>query len=126
LFDIPPETLGRVSEADLVAAMLAEDREHGATAPRKRGRPPTLHKHLQITYTIEAYIGTGLTREAAIDRAAENWPLAPSTIEKIYKDNKLLEAESKAVRNYFGSDPDTPKDVDEAIRQFRESARRGE
>jgi hypothetical protein len=45
LFDIPPETLGRVSEADLVAAMLAEDREHGATAPRKRGRPPTLHKH---------------------------------------------------------------------------------
>jgi hypothetical protein len=30
------------------------------------------------------------------------------------------------VRNYFGSDPDTPKDVDEAIRQFRESARRGE
>jgi hypothetical protein len=110
----------------VVAAMLAEDREAGATAPRKRGRPPVPHQHLWITCTIEAYIGKGMTRKAALDRAAKNWHRARSTIEEIYKDNKLLKAESKAVRNYLGGDSDTPKDVDEAIRRFRESERRGE
>jgi integrase len=114
----------RQADPDRVAeAMLAEDREHGATAPRKRGRPPTRHKHLWITHSIEAYIGTGLTRELAIDRAAENWPLARSTIDEIYRDTKLRKAESEAVRAHFGGDPDTPEDVDEAIRIFLEAER---
>jgi hypothetical protein len=137
---IAVETLGRVSEEEVVAAMLAEDRQTATRlpAPPKRGRPPIPHKHLLITYTIEAYIGAGLTRTDAIDRAAENWHLAPSSIDKIYRDNKLPKPASEAVRGFF--DPsrfppgartrfphgDAAEDVDEHIRWCRENERRGE
>jgi hypothetical protein len=123
---IPLETLGRISTQDVVATMLAEDQEAALpsqTSP-KRGRPATPHKHLWITGSIEAYIGAGLTREAAIKRAAGNWYLAPSSIDKIYKENKLPKQISESVRDFF--DGDTTERVDEAIRLFREDQRRGE
>jgi hypothetical protein len=106
--------------------MLAEDQQAALpsqTSP-KRGRPATPHKHLWIMGSIEAYIGAGLTREAAIKRAADNWYLAPSSIDKIYRENKLPKQISESVRDLFGDD--TTEGVDEAIRLFREDQRRGE
>jgi hypothetical protein len=123
---IPLETLGRISTQDVVATMLTEDQQAALpsqTSP-KRGRPATPHKHLWIMGSIEAYIGAGLTREAAIKRAADNWYLAPSSIDKIYRENKLPKQISESVRDLFGDD--TTEGVDEAIRLFREDQRRGE
>ena len=123
---IEPETLGRVGEEEVTATTLAEDREAVRTAqvPPKRGRPPTPHKHLWITVTIEAYMGTGLRRKAAEIRAAEKWDLHLSTIKTIYKDNKELKPISKEMRAFF--EGDLEEEIDEAIRQFRESERSGE
>jgi len=123
---IPFDTLGRVRMQDVVATMLAEDQQ-AALPPRtspKRGRPATPHKHLWITGSIEAYIGAGLTREAAIKRAADNWYLAPSSIDKIYRENKLPKQTSDSIRDFFGDG--TTEGVDEAIRLFREDQRRSE
>jgi hypothetical protein len=123
---IPLETLGRISTQDVVATMLAEDQQAAfpsQTSP-KRGRPPTPHKHLWIMGSIEAYIGAGLMREAAINRAAENWYLARSSIDKIYRKNKLPKQISESVRDLFGDG--TTEGVDEAIRLFREDQRRSE
>jgi hypothetical protein len=118
---MPRETLARVSKDEVVAFMLAEDRLEAerlsAPPQRDRGRPATPHKHLWIMGTIEAYIGAGLRRKAAIHRAATHWELGPSTIDKIYKDNKLAKPESKQIRAFF--DADTPEDVDKAIRRHR-------
>ena len=120
------ETLGRVSEEEVLATMLAEDREaaRAALVPPKRGRPPTPHKHLWIAVTIEAYRGIGLRRKAAEINAAKKWDLHPSTIDKIYKVNKELKPISKEMRAFF--DGDLEEEIDEAIRQFRESERSGE
>jgi hypothetical protein len=119
--NITPETLARVSEDEVVATMLAEDRlesERLLTAPqRDRGRPATPHKHLWIMGAVEAYIGAGLTRKEARYRAATHWGLALSTIDKIYKDNKLVKPVSKRIRAFF--DADTPGDVDKAIGRHR-------
>jgi hypothetical protein len=119
--NITPETLARVSINEVVAHMLAEDRVEAerllASAQRDRGRPATPHKHLWIMGTIEAYIGAGLRRKAAIHRTATHWGLGPSTIDKIYKDNKLTKPLSKKIRAFF--DADTPEDIDEAIRRHR-------
>ena len=119
--NITRETLARVSIDEVVAYMLAEDRleaERLLVPPqRDRGRPATPHNHLWIMGTIEAYIGAGLRRKAAIHRAATHWELGPSTIDKIYKDNKLAKRESKQIRAFF--DADTPEDVDKAIRRHR-------
>ena len=129
------ETLGRVSEEEMLATMLAEEREDALAAqvPPKRGRPPTPHKHLLITYTIEAYISAGLTRTDAIDRAAENWHLAGSSIDKIYRVNKLPKSISEEIRCFFGPSRFPPRgrtgaaeDVDQHIRWCHESERRGE
>jgi hypothetical protein len=72
--NITPETLARASINEVVAHMLAEDRVEAerllASAQRDRGRPATPHKHLWIMGTIEAYIGAGLRRKAAIHRTA--------------------------------------------------------
>jgi hypothetical protein len=118
---MPRETLARVSKDEVVAFMLAEDRLEAerlsAPPQRDRGRPATPHKHLWIMGTIEAYIGAGLRRKAAIHRAATHWELGPSTIDKIYKDNKLAKPVSKKIRAFF--DADTPEDVDKAIRRHR-------
>jgi hypothetical protein len=120
------ETLRRVSEEEVLATMLAEDREAARTAqvPPKRGRPPTPHKHLWITVTIEAYRGIGLRRKAAEIRAAKKWDLHLSTIKKIYKVNKEMKPISKEMRAFF--DGDSEEEIDKAIRQFRESERSGE
>jgi hypothetical protein len=119
--NITPKTLARVSEDEVVATMLAEDRleaERLLAAPqRDRGRPATPHKHLWIMGTIEAYIGAGLRRKAAKYRTATHWELSPSTIDTIYKENKLAKPVSKQIRAFF--DADTPEDVDEAIRRHR-------
>jgi hypothetical protein len=119
--NITPETLARVSIDEVVADLLAEDRLEAerllAPPQRDRGRPATPHKHLWIMGTIEAYIGAGLRRKAAIHRAATHWELGPSTIDKIYKDNKLAKPVSKKIRVFF--DADTPEDVDKAIRRHR-------
>jgi hypothetical protein len=120
---IPLETLGRISTQDVVATMLAEDQQAALplqTSP-KRGRPATPHKHLLIMGYIEAYIGAGLTRDAAIKRVADNWYLAPSSIDKIYRENKLPKQISKSIRDFFG---DTVEEIDEAIRLRREDLRR--
>jgi hypothetical protein len=124
---IPLETLACISTQDVVATMLAEDQQAALpsqTSPKRVGRPATPHKHLWIMGSIEAYIGAGLTREAAIKRAADNWYLAPSSIDKIYRENKLPKRITESVRDLFGGD--TPEGVDEAIRLFREDQRRGE
>jgi hypothetical protein len=120
------KTLGRVSKEEVVAIMLAEDREavRAAQVPPKRGRPPTPHKHLWITFAIEAYMGIGLRRKAAEIRAAEKWDLQLSTIKKIYRVNKELKSTSKEIRAFLGGDSE--EKIDEAIRQFRESERSGE
>ena len=121
------ETLGQVSVEEVVATMLAEDREaaRAAPVPPKRGRPPTPHRHLWITVSIEAYRGImGLRRKAAEIRAAREWDLHPSTIGKVYKVNKELKPISKEMRAIF--DRDSKEGIDEAIRQFRESGRNGE
>jgi hypothetical protein len=120
------ETLGRVSVEEVVATMLAEDREaaRAAPVPPKRGRPPTPHRHLWITVSIEAYRGMSLRRKAAEIRAAREWDLHPSTIGKIYKVNKELKPISKEMRALF--DRDSKEGIDEAIRQFRESGRNRE
>src|SRR5262245_39561310 len=119
--NITPETLARVSQDEVVAYMLAEDRLEAerllAPPQRDRGRPATPHKHLWIVGTIEAYIGAGLRRKAAINRAATHWDLGPLTIESIYKDNKVAKPVSKQIRAFF--DADTPEDVDKAIRRHR-------
>jgi hypothetical protein len=119
--NITRKTLAHVSIDEVVAYMLAEDRLEAdrllAPPQRDRGRPATPHKHVWIMGTIEAYIGAGLKRKAAIHRAATHWELGPSTIDKIYKDNKLAKSESKQIRAFF--DADTPEDVDKAIRRHR-------
>src|SRR5262249_60532247 len=119
--NITRETLARVSIDEVVAYILAEDRLEAerllAPPQRHRGRPATPHNHLWIMGTIEAYIGAGLRRKAAIHRSATHWELGPSTIDKIYKDNKLAKPESKQIRAFF--DADTPEDVDKAIRRHR-------
>ncbi len=122
LFNIPPTMLKHIGEEEVVAAMRAEDRKAAGMrqAPRGRGRPPTPHKHLWMTYTIEAYIGTGLNREDAITRAADKWAIARSTIDTIYRDNKLPKSESEVIRHYLS---DTLEEIDEAIRRFRENER---
>jgi hypothetical protein len=111
--NITPETLARVSIDEVVAHMLAEDRLEAerllAPPQRDRGRPATPHMHLWLMGTIEAYIGAGLRRKAAIHRAATHWELGPSTINKIYKDNKLAKPVSKKIRAFF--DTDTPEDL---------------
>jgi hypothetical protein len=113
---ITPATLNRVSEKDVVALLLAWDREEAQPAePRKPGRPAMSHQHVWIMATIEAYIGVGLRRKAAINRACDEWKLAKSTIDKIYHDNKLPKSLSKQVRTFFIGD--TPEDVDRAIRR---------
>ena len=123
---IPLETLRRISMEDVVATMLAEDQQAAlpSQASSKRGRPPTPHKHLWIMGSIEAYIGAGLTREAAITRAADNWYLASSSIDKIYRENKLPKQISRSIRDFF--DGDTVEGIDKAIRLWREDQRRGE
>ena len=100
------ETLGQVSVEEVVATMLAEDREaaRATPVPPKRGRPPTPHRHLWITVSIEAYRGMGLRRKAAEIRAAREWDLHPSTIGKIYKVNKELKPISKEMRALFNRD----------------------
>ena len=125
---IESETLRRVSQGELLATMSAADREAALTAASKRGRPPKPHKHLLITHTIEAYIGAGLTRTDAIDRAAENWHLARSSIDKIYRDNKLPKPISEGIRGFLDPRGRTgaAEDVDEHIRRCRERERRGE
>ena len=119
--NITPETLARVSIKEVVAHMLAEDRVEAErlleSAQRDRGRPATPHKHVWIMGTIEAYIGAGLRRKAAIHRTATHWGLGPSTIDKIYKNKKLTKALSKKIRAFF--DADTPEDIDESIRRHR-------
>src|SRR5262245_18599498 len=119
--NITRETLARVSIDEVVACILAEDRLEAerllAPPQRHRGRPATPHNHLWIMVTIEAYIGAGLRRKAAIPRAPTHWELDPSTINKIYKNNKLAKPVSKKIRAFF--DADTPEDVDKAIRQHR-------
>jgi hypothetical protein len=117
--NITPETLARVSIDEVVAHMLAENRLEAERllAKRDRGRPATPHTHLWIMGTIEAYIGAGLRRKAAIHRAATHWELDSSTIDTIYKDNKLAKPVSKKIRAFF--DADTPEDVDKAIRRHR-------
>ena len=122
LAGISPELLKHVSEKDVVATMLAWDQEEAAQASAKRGpgRPATPHKHQWIMFTIEAYIGVGLTREDAIDRAADNWCLSRSHIEDIYK-GKFPQVMSKQIRAYFGGD--TPENVDTAIKQYLENER---
>jgi hypothetical protein len=121
---LSPGTLTRNAN-EVAEAMLAEDDAalRAAAIPRKRGRPPTPQKHLRIMCTVEAYIGAGLRRKGAINRAAEHWLLAPSSIDEIYRDNKLLKPQSKAIRDYF--EGDTLAEIDEQIRLFRE-AERGE
>jgi hypothetical protein len=123
--DIPWETLGRISTQDVVATMLAEDQQATAVeAPRKRGRPPTPHRHLWITYSIEAYIGVGLTRVGAIERAADKWALAESSVDEIYRVNKLPKAISGTIRDLFGHQKlDTAEDVDEEIKRFCDAER---
>ena len=64
---------------------------------------------------IEAYVGEGLRRKLVIHEPATHWELGPSTIDKIYKDNKLAKPVSKQIRAFF--DADTPEDVDKAIRR---------
>jgi hypothetical protein len=121
---IPLETLGRISMEDVVATMLAEDQQAALpsqTSP-KRGRPATSHKHLWIMGIIEAYIGARLTREDAIKRAADNWYLAPSSIDKIYRENKFPKEISRSIRDFFYGD--TVEEIDEAIRLRREDLRR--
>ena len=120
------ETMGRVSVEEVLATMLAEDREaaRAVQVPPKRGRPRTPHRHLRIAFTIEAYRGIGLRRKAAEIRAARDWDLHPSTIGKIYKVNKELKPISKEMRVLF--DRDSEEEIDEAVRQFRESERSGE
>jgi hypothetical protein len=122
LAGISPELLKHVSEKDVVATMQAWDQEEAAqaSAKRGRGRPATPHKHLRIMLTIEAYIGAGLTREEAIDRATENWCLSRSHIEDIYK-GKFRQVMSKQIRAYF--EGDTPEVVDAAIKQYLENER---
>jgi hypothetical protein len=119
--NITRETLARVSSNEVVAHMLAEDQVEAerllASPQRDRGRPATPHKHLWIMGTIEAYIGAGLKRKAAIHRTATHWGLGPSTIDKIYKVNKLTKPVSKKIRAFL--DADTPEDIDEAIRRHR-------
>jgi len=119
--NITRETLARVSSNEVVVHMLAEDRVEAerllASAKRDRGRPATPHKHLWIMGTIEAYIGAGLRRKAAIHRAETNWGLGPSTIGKIYKDNKLIKPVSKQIRAFL--DADKPEDIYESIRRHR-------
>ena len=123
IFDIPPGTLGCISGDEVVAAMLAEDAATAEGPPKRgRGRPPTPRKHAWITCTIEAYFGTGLTRTAAIKRAAEKWGLALWTIDEIYRDNKLLAPKSNIVRDLFSNDK--TEEVDAAIKEFREAEKR--
>jgi hypothetical protein len=121
---IPLETLGRISTQDVVAILQTEDQQAALpsqTSP-KRGRPATPRKHLWIMGCIEAYIGAGLTREAAIKRVADNWYLAPSSIDKIYRENKLPKQISRLIRDFFYGD--TVEEIDEAIRLRREDLRR--
>ena len=120
------ETMGRVSVEEVLATMLAEDREaaRAAQVPPKPGRPRTPHRHLWITVSIEAYRGMSLRRKAAEIRAAREWDLHPSTIGKIYKVNKELKPISKEMRALF--ERDSKEGIDEAIRKFRESGRKGE
>ena len=119
------ETLGQVSVEEVVATMLAEDREaaRATPVPPKRGRPPTPHRHLWITVSIEAYRGMSLRRKAAEIKAAREWDLHPSTIGKIYKVNKEFKPISKEMRALFDRDLE---EGSTAIRQFRESGRNGE
>jgi hypothetical protein len=63
-----------------------------------------------------------LTREAAIKRVADNWYLAPSSIDKIYRENKLPKQISRSIRDFFYGD--TVEEIDEAIRLRREDLRR--
>ena len=120
------EKLGQVSVEEVVATMLAEDREaaRATPVPPKRGRPPTPHRHLWITVAIEAYRGISLRRKAAEIRAAREWDLHPSTIGKIYNVKKELKSISKEMRALF--DRDSEEEIDEAVRQFRESEHSGE
>jgi hypothetical protein len=124
ILGIPPETLGRISSEVVISAMLAEDAA-ATEAPPKRapGRPPTPHKHLWITYTVEAYISVPMTRKAAINRAAKNWGLSPSFIDNdVYRGNKLPKRKSKVVREFLSGD--SVDDVDEMIRRYREAERK--
>ena len=120
------ETLGRVSVDEVLGTMLAEDREaaRAEPVPPKRGRPPTPHRHLWIAVAIEAYRGIGLRRKAAEIKAAREWGLHPSTIGKIYNVKKERKSISKEMRALFAGD--SKKEIDEAVRQFRESERSGE
>jgi hypothetical protein len=115
IFDIPPEVFPEITVDEVIAATLAEDAAATEAPPKRgQGRPPTPHRHMWITCTIEAYIGAGVTRVAAIERAAEKWGLALSTIDKIYRENKFLKLKSEAVR-----------DVSTAIRWMTSTTRLG-
>jgi hypothetical protein len=123
LLDIPPEALWHISVDEVIAATQAEDREEAAAPPKRgRGRPPTPHKHLWITYTVEAYRSAGLRAKAACNRAAEKWELSSTYIkDAVYRGNKLPKLHSKAVRDFFSGD--TADDVDETIGRFRAAER---
>ena len=110
---------------DVAAALMAEDHAQARSllTPRKRGRPRTLRKHLRIMCSVEAYVGAGLKRTDALQRAAEQWTLALSTIDEIYRDKKFLKAKSAAIRDDFNGESLT--EIDEAIRQFCEAERHG-
>ena len=115
-------------DADTVAKMmLAQDdqedlaRQKAALAPPKAGRPSTPRRHLWVMATIEAYIGAGLSRKVALNRAADKWEIGNRYIEDIYKGNKLPQHQSKHIRAYFAGH--TVAEIDEVISEYLKAER---
>jgi len=121
--------LEKVDPDTVARGLLAENdaKEAAAMRPVKKkgpGRPKLYDErhYLYVMVTVEAYIGAGLSRSDALDRASDKWGRGRTYIEDdIYCRFKLEHERSEAVREFFHGD--SVEEIDDFIRQFKAAER---
>jgi hypothetical protein len=103
-----------------IATRLSEIRSRRGlpkvTMRRDTGRPSEGWRHVYIMLAVEFFIGKGLKRTDAIYRVAQMSGMTFGSVEQYYKENKLLEDDSKAVREWLSTVNGFEEDIAEKIR----------